>query len=99
MNMKRNIRSLLLVSLLIGSGAAYADDDLDVTMRMVPPGTELPDAVTKVITLPSQTPDAASHAQRGLDQANSVRGGVELPQVDLPTQVDLPAQSQGKGPK
>ena len=99
MNIKSKVRILLMASLLIGSSAVYADDELDVTMRMVPPGAELPDAVTKVITLPEQTPDSAkSNAQKGLDQANSVRQGVELPQVELPPQVDLPDPPKGRGP-
>lgn len=98
MNTKLHIRTLLVASLLLGSSAVYADDDLDVTMRMVPPGVELPDAVTKVITLPAQTPDAAkTHAQQGLDTANAARQGVELPQIELPPQVDLPDPAKGKG--
>ena len=98
MHIKSKLRILLLGSLLIGSSAVYADDELDVTMRMVPPGVELPDAVTKVITLPEQTPDTArNNAQKGLDQANSVRQGVELPQVEFPPQVDLPDPVKGRG--
>ena len=98
MKTKLHIRTLLLASLLVGSSMAYADDDLDVTMRMVPPGVELPDAVTKVITLPSQTPDAAkTNAQQGLDTANAARQGVELPQIELPPQVDLPDPAKGRG--
>jgi len=98
MKTKKYIRTLLLASLLVGSSVAYADDDLDVTMRMVPPGTELPDAVTKVITLPEQTPAGAkAHAQDGLDTANAARQGVEIPQVELPPQVDLPDPAKGRG--
>ena len=94
MKVKEQIRILLLAGLLIGSSTVYADDDLDVTMRMVPPGVELPDAVTKVITLPSHTPGGAkANAQNGLDTANEARGGVELPQVELPE------QARGRGPK
>jgi len=93
MKTTNQLRILLLAGLLLGSGMAYADDDLDVTMRMVPPGVELPDAVTKVITLPEQTPDTAkAHAQKGLDTANSVREGVEIPQVELPN----PAKGRGR---
>ena len=97
MKTKRQIRILLLTGLLVGSGAVYADDDLDVTMRMVPPGVELPDAVTKVITLPAHTPDSAkTHAQQGLDMANDARGGVELPQIEVP-RIELPEQAKGRG--
>jgi len=97
MEIKTLIRNLLLACLLVGSSMAYADDDLDVTMRMVPPGVELPDAVTKVISLPGQTPDnARNHAQKGLDTANDARGAVEIPQVEVP-QIELPEQSRGRG--
>ena len=95
---KRHISALLFAGLLVGSSMAYADDDLDVTMRMVPPGVELPDAVTKVITLPTQTPaGATTSAQDGLDTANATRQGVDLPQINLPPQVTLPDPAQGKG--
>ena len=98
MKTKRHISALLFAGLLVGSSVAYADDDLDVTMRMVPPGVELPDAVTKVITLPTQTPAGAKiNAQQGLDTANAARQGVELPQISLPPQVDLPDPAKGKG--
>jgi len=97
-NTKRPISALLFAGLLVGSSMAYADDDLDVTMRMVPPGVELPDAVTKVIALPTQTPaGATTNAQGGLDTANATRQGVELPQIDLPPQVNLPDPAKGKG--
>jgi len=97
MKTKRTVQALLLAGLFIGGSMAYADDDLDVTMRMVPPGVTLPDAVTKVITLPSQATDAAaasSHAQQGLDTANTARQSVQLPQVTVP---QLPDQAKGHG--
>ena len=101
MNIKLQSRALLFAALLVGSGMAYADDDLDVTMRMVPSGVELPDAVTKVITLPSPPQSQASehandNAANGLDRANEVRESVELPQVEVP-QVELPEQAKGRG--
>lgn len=97
MKVKRHIRNLLLTGLLIGCSTVYAEDDLDVTMRMVPPGVELPDAVTKVITLPAHTPESAkSNAQHGLDRANEVRGTVEIPEIEIP---QLPEQAQGRGRK
>jgi hypothetical protein len=96
---KRHISALLFAGLLVGSSMAYADDDLDVTMRMVPPGVELPDAVTKVISLPpvdsAHTPaTAVTNAQDGLDTANSARGSVEIPQVQVPS---LPDPAKGRG--
>ena len=98
MKTKRHISALLFAGLLVGSSMAYADDDLDVTMRMVPPGVELPDAVTKVITLPTQTPAGAQdHAQQGLDTANAARQGIALPKIELPPQVNLPDPAKGKG--
>jgi len=99
MNIKLQSRALLFAALLVGSGMAYADDDLDVTMRMVPSGAELPDAVTKVITLPSQSqaPEhAGDKAAKGLERANEVRENIELPQVEVP-QVELPEQARGRG--
>ncbi|MGW8246800.1 MAG: hypothetical protein ACWGOV_01710 [Acidiferrobacterales bacterium] len=98
MNTKLHIRALLLASLLVGSSMAYADDDLDVTMRMVPPDVDAPGSVMRVIPLPSQASDAAKiHAQQGLDTANAAQQGVELPQIQLPDQVTLPEPAQGKG--
>ena len=51
--MSRNF-ALVLVSLLCGSAALAQEpgnpvETLDVTMRLMPPGATLPDAVTKVI--------------------------------------------------
>jgi hypothetical protein len=103
MKIKKYIRTLLLACLLVGSNMVYADDDLDVTMRMVPPDVELPDAVTKVITLPPHTPDnAKTNAQKGLDTANEARGksrdlDIETPQMPQIPQVDLPEQARGRG--
>lgn len=105
MHIKPYIQILLLAGLLVGnSSTVYAEDDLDVTMRMVPPGVDLPDAVTKVITLPLHTPGGAkTNAQDGLDRANEARGGVELPQIEVPRvevpQVELPEQARGRGRK
>lgn len=99
MKIKLHIRTLLLACLLAGSGMVHADDDLDVTMRMVPSGVELPDAVTRVITLPSQSqaPEHASdNAEKGLERANEVRENVELPQIERP-EIELPEQSRGRG--
>ena len=55
--MSRNF-ALVLVSLLCGSAALAQEpgnpvETLDVTMRLMPPGATLPDAVTKVIELPA----------------------------------------------
>jgi hypothetical protein len=98
MKYKMHIRILLLAGLLVGSSMAYADDDLDVTMRMVPAGVDLPDAVTKVISLPAQSngignSKAQSDAARDMAPGQSVQG----PPVELP-QVTLPEQAKGRGP-
>ena len=76
--MSRKI-NLLLVSLL-SSGAALAQeegnpaDTLDVTMRLMPAGATLPDAVTKVIELPAAAADRASESSsQGLGTANEAR--------------------------
>lgn len=99
MNIKMSFRVLLLAGLLAGSSMAYADDDLDVTMRMVPANADLPDAVTKVITLPAQS-NGVGNANAQSDAARDMAGGqnVEMPQVNLPDQVNLPEQAKGKGP-
>jgi len=100
-NIKLQSRAVLFAALLVGSGMAHADDDLDVTMRMVPSGVELPDAVTKVITLPTQPRSQAQEhagdkAEKGLERANEVREGVELPEVEIP-QIELPEKAKGRG--
>ncbi|MDX5151466.1 MAG: hypothetical protein R3188_03235 [Acidiferrobacterales bacterium] len=98
MKTKNHLRTLLLAGLLVGSSMAYADDDLDVTMRMVQPGTENPGSVMRVIPLPSQASGTAqTHAQQGLDTANAAQQGIELPQIQLPDHVTLPEPAQGKG--
>lgn len=87
MNFKLLFRTLLLASLLIGSSVVYADDDLDVTMKMVPPDVDLPDAVTRVIALPLHTPETAkTNSQKGLETANDARERIEVPDIELPEQ-------------
>ena len=95
-NSKQCLPALMLACLL-GSGAAYADDDLDVTMRMVPPGVDLPDAVTKVITLPSSAPEnGRTKAEKGLSTANDARERSRNLDVELPN-TEMPEQSRGRG--
>ena len=59
------------------STAGGADDDtLELTMTLLPEGATLPDAVTKVISLPEVAADAAGeHAGEGLGKANEARAG------------------------
>ena len=98
---KQYVRALMLACLL-GSGTAYADDDLDVTMRMVPTDVDLPDAVTKVITLPPPAPDnARTNAEKGLSTANDARErsrdlDMDLPAIEIP-KIEMPEQSRGRG--
>lgn len=95
-NTKPYLRMLLLAGLL-GSGTVYAEDDLDVTMRMVPPGVDLPDAVTKVITLPPQAPEnARTNATKGLNTANEARERSRDLDINTPA-IQMPEQSGGRG--
>jgi hypothetical protein len=76
--MKRNF-TLIFVSSLFGAVALAQDarppvETLDVTMRLMPAGATLPDAVTKVIELPPAAGDQATESSsQGLETANEAR--------------------------
>ena len=75
------IKSLLLISVFVlslVSGSAFAqegdDEDLDVTMTLMPEGAELPDAVTRELELPRDSED--DDEARG-DRASGIAEGSE----------------------
>jgi hypothetical protein len=80
--MKRKA-TLILTSLFFCGTASLAQEEgeegapvetLDVTMRLMPEGATLPDAVTKVIELPAAAADQAREAAApGLKTANEAR--------------------------
>jgi hypothetical protein len=74
--------TIVLISLLFYGPVAFAQEEgedgavetLDVTMRLMPEGATLPDAVTKVIELPAAAADQArEEAASGLETANEAR--------------------------
>jgi hypothetical protein len=69
------VAGLALVATAAGAQEGAADDDaLELTMVLLPENATLPDAVTRVITLPDAASEAAAeNAASGLDQANAAR--------------------------
>lgn len=67
--------ALLATSVVNAQEKDDADiDALDLTMKLMPAGATVPDAVTGIIQLPAAAPGSANDdAERGLDQANSAR--------------------------
>jgi hypothetical protein len=75
--------TMVLISLFFCGPVAFAQEEgeegapvetLDVTMRLMPEGATLPDAVTKVIELPAAAADQATEsAAPGLETANEAR--------------------------
>lgn len=65
---------LIVPLLLLSGGVAFADQPLDVTIRVVNSPADLPAAVTKTIELPAAAADVArDHAAKGLGTANQAR--------------------------
>jgi hypothetical protein len=69
------IMGAVLIALPVGAQEGAADSDaLDLTMVLMPENATLPDAVTRVITLPAAAAEAArENAARGLNEANAAR--------------------------
>lgn len=70
-------KTCLFIAAAFIVGVAMADDKpLDVTITVVESPADLPDAVTKMIELPSAVPDRArahNSAEQGFETANQAR--------------------------
>ncbi|WP_139349914.1 hypothetical protein [Thioalkalivibrio denitrificans] len=63
-----------LFVVVLAAGTAQAQEDDEVTIRVIPPDMELPEAVTREIVLPETASDQAREsAAFGLDTANQAR--------------------------
>ena len=91
---------LLLVASMMTAGTALADNDLDVTIKVLESPHERPEAVTKTIQLPpSASQRAVQRSRRGLETANEARDRAHEMQNNIADEAKTKGDNKGNSGK
>ena len=91
---------LLVVASMMTAGTALADNDLDVTIKVLDSPHARPDAVTKTIQLPpSASQRAVERSRHGLETANEARDRAREMQNNIADEAKTKGDDKGNSGK